>query len=180
MKKHDSGQSNESHELCFTRMGSPIGVLLLVGERRGKNLALRGIYFEGAAHAENVIPRGACEDGEVFADIAEQLRGYFDGTRRTFDIELAPHGTEFQRDVWRALAAIPYGATTTYAAIAHAIGRPRAVRAVGAANGRNPLSIVVPCHRVIGQDGTLTGYAGGMDVKRRLLDLESSAQATAP
>ncbi|HVJ94578.1 MAG TPA: methylated-DNA--[protein]-cysteine S-methyltransferase, partial [Labilithrix sp.] len=98
---------------------------------------------------------------------------YFAGQRTSFDLELAPRGTPFQRDVWRALLSVPYGRTTTYSAIARSIGRPLAVRAVGAANGRNPLAIVVPCHRVIGNDGSLTGYAGGLDNKRFLLELEA-------
>jgi methylated-DNA-[protein]-cysteine S-methyltransferase len=100
-----------------------------------------------------------------------------DGKRTSFDLPLAPLGTEFQRRVWTALAAIPYGTTTTYAAIARSIGKPRAVRAVGTANGKNPLSIVVPCHRVIGKNGTLTGYAGGLESKRRLLEIESARTA---
>jgi methylated-DNA-[protein]-cysteine S-methyltransferase len=100
-----------------------------------------------------------------------------DGKRTCFDLPLAPLGTEFQRRVWTALAAIPYGTTTTYAAIARSIGTPRAVRAVGTANGKNPLSIVVPCHRVIGKNGTLTGYAGGLESKRRLLEIESALTA---
>ena len=99
---------------------------------------------------------------------------YFAGRRRQFDLPLAPVGTPFQRAVWNALAAIPWGALRSYADIARAIERPTAVRAVGAANGRNPLPIVVPCHRVIGSNGTLTGFAGGLDIKRQLLELEGS------
>jgi methylated-DNA-[protein]-cysteine S-methyltransferase len=106
-------------------------------------------------------------------EVREQLDAYFAGERRAFALKLAPRGTEFQQRVWQALSAIPYGETTTYAAIARTIGQPNAVRAVGAANGRNPISIVVPCHRVIGQDGTLTGYAGGLPSKQRLLALEA-------
>jgi len=157
----------------FVRTTSPLGKLLLVGGIERDSFALRGVYFDGAPHAKRAVPEGAREDGGAFTRVVEQLEAYFDGERTAFDIELAPHGTEFQRDVWRALAAIPYGETRTYAEIAAAIGRPRAVRAVGAANGKNPLSIVVPCHRVIGQDGTLTGYAGGIENKRALLALEA-------
>jgi methylated-DNA-[protein]-cysteine S-methyltransferase len=142
--------------------------------RRGA-LVLEGLYFDGAPHAGGVIPDEAREDPSVFDAVRKQLEGYFDGRLREFDLPLSARGTAFQREVWRALAAIPYGTTTTYAAIARAIGRPRAVRAVGAANGKNPLSIVVPCHRVIGKGGTLTGYAGGVTNKRTLLDLESRA-----
>ncbi len=159
----------------FTRMRSPLGPLVLVGAAGAHGLDLRGIYFEGAPHAGGVVPADAREDDEAFGEVISQLCAYFDGTRTTFDVRLAPRGTAFQREVWRALAAIPYGETKTYAEIARAIGRPSAVRAVGAANGKNPLSIVVPCHRVIGRDGTLTGYAGGIDNKRRLLELERGA-----
>ncbi len=106
--------------------------------------------------------------------LASQLDEYFAGGRRSFDLPLDPVGTAFQREAWRALCAIPYGDTRTYGQQAVAIGRPRAVRAIGAANGRNPISIVVPCHRVVGANGSLTGFAGGLDVKRRLLELESN------
>lgn len=158
----------------FTRVSSPLGTLLLVGDDvQEEPVALRGIYFDGAPHSENAVPAGAREDAAAFAHVVEQLDAYFSGERTSFDLPLAPQGTAFQREVWRALTAIPYGETTTYAAIANAIGKPRAVRAVGAANGRNPLSIVVPCHRVIGRDGALTGYAGGIANKRALLALEA-------
>ena len=157
----------------FARVASPLGKLLLVGDASGEKLALHGVYFEAAPHATRAVLAGAREDATALTGVIDQLDAYFSGERTSFDIDLAPHGTEFQREVWRALANIPYGETTTYAAIARAIGRPLAVRAVGAANGRNPLSIVVPCHRVIGRDGTLTGYAGGIENKRKLLSLES-------
>ncbi len=160
----------------FAHVPSPLGSLLLVGRTCGDALALQGIYFDGAPHAEDVVPPDAREDAAVFHRAVEQLEAYFEGERTSFDIDLAPYGTEFQREVWRALAAIPYGETRTYVEIASAIGKPRAVRAVGAANGRNPLSIVVPCHRVIGRDGTLTGYAGGIENKRKLLALESRSR----
>ena len=110
----------------------------------------------------------------VLADTVRQLDEYFAGTRREFELELAPRGTAFQLAVWDALLAIPYGATASYGDIARAVGRPNAVRAVGQANGRNPLAIVVPCHRVIGSDHSLTGYGGGIDRKRFLLALEGS------
>jgi methylated-DNA-[protein]-cysteine S-methyltransferase len=179
MTMAETTSSSATAETLFTRMTSPVGELLLVGERRGRGVALRGVYFAKAAHAEGVLPRDAREDAGPFAKVIEQLGAYFAGERTSFDLPLAPHGTDFQQKVWRALAAIPYGETTTYAAIAKKIGKPRAVRAVGAANGRNPLSIVVPCHRVIGNDGTLTGYAGGLPNKKRLLELESPASASA-
>lgn len=159
-----------TNETYFARVSTKVGTLLLLADAEG---ALRGIYFDGAPHADGVVPAGAREDAAILEGARRQLEEYFAGERTTFALPLAPRGTDFQRRVWSALARIPYGTTTTYAEIAKAIGAPRAVRAVGAANGRNPLSIVVPCHRVIGRDGTLTGYAGGVERKRRLLELES-------
>ena len=117
-------------------------------------------------------------DASAFTDLRRQLAEYFRGERRTFEVRLAPEGTAFQRDTWSALATIPYGATISYAELARRVGRPRAVRAVGAANGANPLPIVVPCHRVIGADGSLTGFGGGLDTKRRLLELEGALLPT--
>jgi methylated-DNA-[protein]-cysteine S-methyltransferase len=172
--EHDALESATVAKTYFARVDTRIGKLLLVGERDGGRLALRGIYFDGEPHAARAVPSGAREDEAAFAGVQEQLEEYFDGKRTSFELPLAPLGTDFQRRVWKALAAIPYGATTTYAAIACSIGKPKAVRAVGAANGKNPLSIVVPCHRVIGKDGTLTGYAGGLPNKRRLLELEGA------
>jgi methylated-DNA-[protein]-cysteine S-methyltransferase len=113
-------------------------------------------------------------DPVPFAAAVAQLDEYFAGTRDRFDLELAPGGTAFQRRVWARLREIPRGATVTYAELARRVGNPAACRAVGAANGRNPLPIVVPCHRVIGSDGTLTGYAGGLPAKRKLLELEGA------
>lgn len=116
---------------------------------------------------------GGAQDTSPLLDAAEaQLREYFAGARRTFDLPLAPHGTAFQQRVWAALRAIPYGETRTYGELAAAIGSPNASRAVGMANHRNPISIVIPCHRVIGANGTLTGYAGGLEIKQKLLALE--------
>ena len=111
----------------------------------------------------------------LLLETADQLRAYFAGALREFDLPLAPDGTAFQGDVWHAVAAVPYGSTASYAEIAAAVGRPAACRAVGAANGRNPLPVIVPCHRVIGSTGGLTGYGGGLDRKRSLLDLEATA-----
>ncbi len=159
----------------FARLPTAVGKLLLVGERDGTRLALRGVYFDAAPHAAGAVPPGAREDAAAFSEVRAQLEQYFAGRRKSFALALAPRGTEFQRRVWQALTEIPYGSTTTYAAIARAIGKPAAVRAVGAANGKNPISIVVPCHRVIGKDGTLTGYAGGLPSKRRLLEIEAQA-----
>ena len=126
---------------------------------------LTSIAFEG--------PVGARSDDPLLADAEEQLHAYFAGELERFDLPLSAGGTAFQRRVWNAVAAIPYGAVTTYAALADAIGSPRAWRAVGAASGRNPLPIVVPCHRVVGVSGALTGYGGGLELKRALLALEA-------
>jgi methylated-DNA-[protein]-cysteine S-methyltransferase len=119
-------------------------------------------------------------DDAVLPALREQLAAYWDGALRAFDVRLGPTGTPFQHRVWAALRTIPYGRTWSYAELAREIGRPSAVRAVGAANGRNPVFLVVPCHRVVGSDGTLVGYAGGLDVKRFLLDHERTSLRTAP
>jgi O-6-methylguanine DNA methyltransferase len=112
------------------------------------------------------------ERSGIVALALNQIAEYLDGQRRDFDLPLDVRGTDFQRRMWAAVAGIPYGETRTYAEIAFAIGKPKAVRAVGAANGANPLPLVVPCHRVVGSDGSLTGYGGGLDVKRQLLEME--------
>ncbi|MGZ8829494.1 MAG: methylated-DNA--[protein]-cysteine S-methyltransferase [Thermoanaerobaculia bacterium] len=143
---------------------SPIGDLLLVASEEG----LVRVEFAGAA-----APDDAPRDDKRLAPVVRQLAEYFAGERTDFDITLAPRGTPFQLDVWRTLQRIPYGETRSYADIARSIGRPTATRAVGAANGANPIPIIIPCHRVIGSNGSLTGFGGGMGVKRRLLDLES-------
>ncbi len=143
----------------YDSFDTPIGMLTLVAGDRG----LQRIIFGHAAQAD------WRHDPDALAEAREQLQDYFDGHRRHFDLRLAPHGTLFQLSVWRSLGEIPFGQTRSYGEIAGAIGRPRAVRAVGAANGRNPLPIVLPCHRVIGSDGSLTGYAGGLEIKRCLL-----------
>lgn len=117
------------------------------------------------------------EDEARTAPLRAQLEEYFAGDRREFDLELAPQGTEFQLRVWSELRRIPYGATTSYGALSTAIGRPKASRAVGAANGANPIPIVVPCHRVIGSNGSLTGFGGGLETKKLLLELEGASFA---
>jgi methylated-DNA-[protein]-cysteine S-methyltransferase len=116
-------------------------------------------------------------DPAALREPAEQLQAYFAGELRAFDLPLAPHGTPFQREVWSALREIPYGSTISYAELAAAVGRPDAARAVGAANGRNPIAVVIPCHRVIGASGALTGYGGGLGRKRLLLDLEAGQRS---
>jgi methylated-DNA-[protein]-cysteine S-methyltransferase len=154
----------------FTVMPSPIGDLTLTGDGH----ALTGVYMEHHRHAPP-IPPGAREDRAPLADPCRQLEEYFAGERSAFDLELNAAGSPFQRTVWDALTRIPYGETMSYGELARAIGHPDAPRAVGLANGRNPISIVVPCHRVIGASGKLTGYGGGLDRKRFLLDLEAGA-----
>ena len=141
---------------------SPVGRLVLVSD----GASLTAIQFGGK--------RAGADDCAVpLPEAKRELAEYFAGRRRSFDLSLAPRGTPFQRRVWEALRRIPYGATATYGEIARAVGSPGAVRAVGAACARNPVPIIVPCHRVIGADGTLTGYAGGLERKRALLELES-------
>ena len=147
----------------FTYIDSPIGPLLLARDEPG----ITAISFH-PADARDEWTR----DDSAFDDAATQLREYFAGKRTTFDLPLAPRGTAFQLAVWDQLRRIPYGQTRSYREIAVAIGKPDAIRAVGAANGANPLPIVVPCHRVIGSNGSLTGFGGGLAAKRFLLDLE--------
>lgn len=149
-------------------LDSPIGDLLLAGDRSG----LRLIGFPSGKG--RILPGDSwIRNDAALGDAARQLEEYFAGDRTTFDLELSPTGTPFQLAVLDALQAIPFGQTRTYAEVAAAIGRPKAVRAVGAANGRNPLPIVIPCHRVIGTNGSLTGFGGGIETKRFLLALES-------
>ena len=153
----------------YQLLDTPIGRLRLLST--GTHLA--AIEFSNQ-HSDTA--GDTCSSDEVLERSASQLQEYFAGRRKTFDLPLAPRGTDFQCCVWRALSDIPWGTVCSYADIARAIDRPKAVRAVGAANGRNPLPIVVPCHRVIGSDGSLTGFAGGLDMKRKLLALEGSLE----
>ena len=155
-------------DVRYARMATPVGPLL-VAECDGE---LFEVSFEvGRRDRRPVDPAWRLVDAGALA-AARQLAEYFEGTRRAFDLRLAARGTPFQRRVWAAVAAIPFGRTKSYGAIAESIGAPSAVRAVGAANGQNPWPIVVPCHRVIGSDGSLTGFGGGLPVKRALLDFE--------
>ena len=152
--------------MTHMRIDTPIGELTLVA----RDGALAGLHFAGydppAESVEGTEP--------VLEAAAEQLREYFAGERTAFDLPLTLDGTPFQQQAWRALADIPYGETVSYGEQARRIGKPEAIRATGAANGRNPIAIVLPCHRVIGADGSLTGFGGGLETKRRLLDLEQS------
>jgi methylated-DNA-[protein]-cysteine S-methyltransferase len=150
---------------------TPVGPLTLVAEGE----ALVGVWMEDQRHHPGVIAYGepARADDPVLAGAAAQLEAYFAGERTEFDLPLAAHGTAFQRRVWAELERIPYGETVTYGELARRLGNPTGSRAVGLANGRNPIGIVVPCHRVVGSGGDLTGYGGGLPRKRLLLDLEA-------
>lgn len=152
----------------YTWMESPVGRLLLAGDEAG----LRSVSFLTSNRAD-VVREEWVEDRVALRDVEQQLRNYFAGELREFDLELAPVGTEFQLRVWRELRAIPYGETISYGELAKRVGNVKASRAVGLANGCNPIAIIVPCHRVIGSDGSLTGFGGGLRNKEILLELES-------
>jgi methylated-DNA-[protein]-cysteine S-methyltransferase len=152
---------------------SPLGVLTVSGTRAG---ALTGVFFEGHRHPPTTTLLGERDDS-FFGEAREQLAEYFAGTRQSFDLVLAPVGEPFQLRVWSALTAIPWGERRSYGSLAATLGGIHLARAVGAANGRNPLSIIVPCHRVLGASGSLVGYAGGLDRKRFLLEHEQPADA---
>jgi len=152
----------------YTTFESPVGRLLLAGDAH----ALRHVSFESSKHAEPTRPEWR-QNNSVFEEAVQQLQGYFRGDLREFHLAIVMEGTEFQLRVWNALRTIPYGETISYMQLADRIGNPKAVRAVGLANGSNPIPIIVPCHRVIGSDGSLTGFGGGLSTKKMLLDLES-------
>jgi methylated-DNA-[protein]-cysteine S-methyltransferase len=158
----------------YCELPTPVGVLTLAGDEEG----LREVTFPNATHAKSAVSSG--QRGESVPALREaisQLNAYFAGSLSRFDLPLAPVGTQFQRECWSALRAIPYGQTVSYGEIARRVGRPAAYRAVGAANGRNPIPIIIPCHRVIGADGSLTGFGGGLSIKRHLLELEARHRA---
>jgi len=159
------------NSISYCTIPSPLGDMLLAADGD----ALAGVYFSGQKYLPSIAPEWR-EDASVpvLRAARQQLGEYFAGARTQFDLPLAAPGTAFQRTVWRAIATIPCGATATYTEIAARAGRPGSARAAGAATGRNPWSIVVPCHRVIGAGGALTGYAGGLDRKRALLALEQN------
>jgi methylated-DNA-[protein]-cysteine S-methyltransferase len=154
----------------WCEISSPIGRLLIAGDGRG----LRRISFQDGLHPMR-IPRDWKRAEEPFQHPIAQLAAYFAGRLKRFDLTIAPEGTPFQREVWSALTEIPYGETVSYGELTRRLGRPRASRAVGAANGRNPIPIVVPCHRVVGANGSLTGFGGGLPIKRLLLELEANS-----
>jgi methylated-DNA-[protein]-cysteine S-methyltransferase len=154
--------------VLYRSVQSPLGELILSGD--GERLS--GLHMQDGPRAIT-IQSGWQRSDEAFAEPIEQLVAYFERRRTTFDLEVALTGTPFQLSVWSELAEIPYGETTSYGELARRIGSPAGVRAVGLANGRNPVSVIVPCHRVVGADGSLTGYGGGLENKRLLLDLEA-------
>ncbi len=156
-----------------TAVASPLGPLTLTAS----DGFLTGIIMDGQRHAPPPSPDHRPDD-QWFTDIAEQIDAYFAGDLSSFDVPLRMTGTEFQRRVWSELQAIPYGETVSYGELARALGSPGAVRAVGLANGRNPITIIVPCHRVIGADGSLTGYGGGLERKAWLLDHEAAHRSS--
>jgi methylated-DNA-[protein]-cysteine S-methyltransferase len=157
----------------YARFDTPLGVMLATA----KDGAITGLYFDRQRYAP-AIAADWIEDAAAkpLEECARQVRAYFEGERKSFDLPLAPAGSDFQRRVWNEIARIPCGQTITYAELARRAGAPGSARAAGAATGRNPISIVVPCHRVVGSDGSLTGYAGGVARKAKLLELEDARQ----
>jgi len=156
------------NQIYYSRFESPVGPLLLAGSKTGLQL----VSFGAGNRTKRVEPEWRRDDS-AFVEVVRQLQSYFIGERKTFDLALVLEGTDFQRRVWTALRKIPYGETISYKELAEIIGSPKAVRAVGAANGANPIPIIIPCHRVIGNDGSLTGFGGGLPLKKHLLELES-------
>ncbi|MDI9396163.1 MAG: methylated-DNA--[protein]-cysteine S-methyltransferase [Euryarchaeota archaeon] len=170
--------------MYYNIIESPVGPILLAGDKEG----LKYVNFLKSKGKDKdkdkdkdkgkvKFPDNWLENKEFFREITRQLDAYFSGELKYFDVKLAPEGTEFQKSVWGSLCKIPFGETRTYKDIAISIGKPKAYRAVGLANNRNPIAIIVPCHRVIGSDGKLTGYAGGLDVKEFLLKIEGSRRS---
>jgi methylated-DNA-[protein]-cysteine S-methyltransferase len=159
----------------WDEIDTPIGRLLLASD----GVRLSEVHFQSGSGPRALAP-GLERNAKLFEIAKTQLAEYFRGARRVFDIPIAAKGTAFQRDIWRALREIPFGETRSYSALAQSLGKPDAVRAVAQANGANPLPIIIPCHRVIGADGSLTGFGGGIAIKRWLLEHESVAPAQLP
>ena len=159
----------------YCEISTPVGRLLVAGDEKG----LRKISFQGGSHAIKPAEDWRRTE-EPFRQAIGQLEAYFAGELRRFDLTLAPVGTPFQREVWSLLRMIPYGETVSYGELARRLGRSTAYRAVGAANGSNPIPIVIPCHRVIGADGSLTGFGAGLAIKRQLLELEAGLAVSCP
>lgn len=161
---------DDDSQVRFTTFASPLGELTIVGT----DDTLTGLYLSGGTHEVRIDPAWI-EDPDAVGLARLQLDEYFAGERKTFELNLAAPGTRFQERVWRALCEIPYGSTRSYGELATAVGSPGASRAVGSANGRNPIAVIIPCHRVVAADGGLGGYGGGLDRKQLLLNLERSA-----
>lgn len=157
----------KTRTVFYELLRSPVGELLLVGNEQG----LKILSFQDGRHPQAIDPQWE-KDRKPFQLVISQLEAYFKGCLTRFTVKLSPGGTNFQQGVWKALRRIPYGKTVSYGDIAKQIGNPHASRAVGAANGQNPISIIVPCHRVIGANGKLVGYGGGLPIKQSLLALE--------
>jgi len=164
----------EQPTISYTTLTTPLGTMLAAAEGN----ALTGLWFEGQRWFPELDDNWRRDDDlPLFADVARQLDEYFAGRRRVFDVPLVPRGsraTPFQRAVWNAIAAVPLGTTSTYRSLATSCGNARGLRAAGAATGRNPISLIIPCHRIVGSDGSLTGYAGGLERKRTLLAHEAA------
>jgi len=152
----------------YSWFDSPVGALLLAGTNSGLKL----VSFSAGKRRKGIDNEWS-EDNAAFTEVVDQLQSYFAGERRSFDLPLVLEGTDFQKRIWTALQNIHYGETVSYKMLAERVGSPKAVRAVGAANGANPIPIIIPCHRVIGNDGSLTGFGGGLPLKKKLLELES-------
>lgn len=166
-----------SNAMCFRYLSSPIGTLLLTSNGQGLN----GLHMTGLAGDRAPVPEAAWkQDDTAFVSVVQQLEAYFAGEALSFDVSLVMDGTSFQRRVWQELCQIPYGRTISYIELARRVGHPRASRAVGGANGKNPIAVIVPCHRVIAAGGGLGGYGGGLDRKRWLLDHEAAVLARHP
>jgi methylated-DNA-[protein]-cysteine S-methyltransferase len=155
-------------QYCFYQ--SPLGTLLLMG-RKG---IIEKVYFPNGKK-KAALDDKCVEDKLAFSEAATQLDEYFQGKRKNFELALNPEGTDFQQQVWKELQRVGYGETACYQEIAERIGNPRACRAVGMANGKNPIPIIIPCHRIIGKDGSLTGFGGGLKIKKQLLELEQKS-----
>jgi methylated-DNA-[protein]-cysteine S-methyltransferase len=162
-------------DLEYRIIKSPLGDITLVADRQALRVVAWGEHLERLTGDLTALRRS--DDNPILERTREQLEQYFASERREFDVPLAPQGTAFQRQVWEELCRIPYGATLSYGEQAARLGRPNASRAVGAANGRNPIAILIPCHRVVSGLGRLTGYAGGLDAKQSLLELEARGKA---
>lgn len=169
----ESGYGAGMNGLVFTKMDSPVGVLTLVAD----DAALLAVLWEDDKPGRVKLGEMDERRNDVLEKAVRELGEYFSGKRREFSVPLRFSGTDFQKRVWNALLEIPYGETRSYAWIAERVESPKAVRAVGASNGRNPLSIIAPCHRVVGKDGMLTGFAGGLDVKAKLLEMEGCLES---